>query len=463
VPRIAGQQRRLRRLAAPVLLSATLLMPEVAGAATAWLEERTNDDGIRSIMFRYLAAPGEVNDVRLRVETGAFRVTDSAPLDAGAGCTADREHSVVCVLASPSPDIYTGVLQMGDGDDAVAIDGGPLVRWSFHPSVSGDAGNDRLMGQSGVSLVGGDGADILTGSPSRDHLSGGSGRDVLTGGQGDDTLVGDTVDLPGRLGPAPELAADTLDGGPGEDFVSYDERTRAVVVDLAADIGGEPGEADVLRGIEHAVGGGGNDELRGDERDNRLFGEDGDDVLVGRGGDDRLDGGGAFLRAVGRNRMFGGRGDDHLAGGGVVRCGAGTDRVGLVDLRRPQPRSCELVDAEQITDGLALSAHPLVTRTRALVFRAVMRCDNGGDPCLARRLTVAVRSGRRARAALLARRRFRMPGLASGSRWARRVTLKPTVALRRRAGRLGRATAHITTQNEEGTTVWRYTVRLRHR
>jgi len=60
--------------------------------------------------------------------------------------------------------------------------------------------------------------------------------------------------------------------------------------------------------IEEAVGGGGNDTLLGNVRDNRLVGNAGDDTLEGLDGDDDLDGG------AGKDTLWGGAGIDRLTG-----------------------------------------------------------------------------------------------------------------------------------------------------
>jgi PKD repeat protein len=74
-----------------------------------------------------------------------------------------------------------------DGDDDIQVAGSiELDAWLF-----GDAGNDRLKGGAGASiLVGGDGNDDLIGGSGDDILIGGRGMDRLVGGSGDDILIG---------------------------------------------------------------------------------------------------------------------------------------------------------------------------------------------------------------------------------------------------------------------------------
>jgi Ca2+-binding RTX toxin-like protein len=57
--------------------------------------------------------------------------------------------------------------------------------------LQGDAGNDRLKGGAGASvLCGGDGDDLLIGGSGRSILIGGRGADRLVGNGDDDILIG---------------------------------------------------------------------------------------------------------------------------------------------------------------------------------------------------------------------------------------------------------------------------------
>ncbi len=130
------------------------------------------------------------------------------------------------------------LLQGGRGDDALFGNEGDDV-------IAGKTGADELYGDAGHdSLSGGEGTDFLSGGEGDDSLSGGTGSDLLFGGDGDDTLEGDAGGdfLQGGLGadslsggdgndrldgtftlgdalfgPFDEDAADTLDGGSGDD------------------------------------------------------------------------------------------------------------------------------------------------------------------------------------------------------------------------------------------------------
>src|SRR4051794_34372387 len=95
------------------------------------------------------------------------------------------------------------------------------------------AGDDEGTGEDGdETILGGDG---------NDHIEGGQGNDTLDGGAGNDGFEGTTLD--GRADR--RTGADSITGGPGEDYVSYIDTSTAVNVSLdgvAND--GPPGEGD---------------------------------------------------------------------------------------------------------------------------------------------------------------------------------------------------------------------------
>lgn len=121
------------------------------------------------------------------------------------------------------------------GSDAVRAGGG-VVAW-----LDGGTGDDTL--------IGGDGSEVLEGGehggPDQqgdDLIRGGAGDDVLRGGLGADTLFGgDGNDALDHLGRAEERAggeagqfawhldgeADVLNGGPGNDTLTFDQADSA--------------------------------------------------------------------------------------------------------------------------------------------------------------------------------------------------------------------------------------------
>jgi Ca2+-binding RTX toxin-like protein len=256
---------------------------------------------------RYVAAPGEVNDLTADYAADATSVTVTDPgavITARGSCRSLSRHSAVCTAPDPPFPVAGPFLQsvralLGDRDDRA-------VTTRTGPNVIG-----------GIDAFGGSGDDVLTGSPTDDVLDGGGGTDVLIGGRGGDRLSDGDVD-----GAAADLApnADTLDGGPGLDRLSYAQRTRGVVVDLARNgPAGKPGENDVARSFEWATGGKGDDRLAGDDGPNDIDGGGGSDQLTGRGGNDIL-----------RN-----------ASGRKLSCGQGRDAVTRPRARTRIAASCE--------------------------------------------------------------------------------------------------------------------------
>jgi len=180
--------------------------------------------------------------------------------------------------------------------------------------LSGGAGDDMLFGGSGDDILeGGEGADTLMGGKGSDfasyagsvigvtvnlatHLAQGGdaegdilrGIENLIGSAFGDTLTGDD----GANIIAPRAGDDTVDGGSGNDTVSYGEATQGVVVDLSAltdqATGAEIGTDDLIS-IENVIGGEGDDILIGDAGDNMMRGSGGDDQFVFRAPGDGVD------------------------------------------------------------------------------------------------------------------------------------------------------------------------------
>ncbi len=184
--------------------------------------------------------------------------------------------------------------------------------------LSGGAGNDRLFGDWGDdTLEGGAGSDLLNGGGGADtasyvgsdagvrvHLGTGAatgghaegdtlrGIEHLEGSAHADTLAGDGEDnrLWGGAG------ADRMDGGTGNDWLSYAGSNAGVTVYLGnGTANGGHAEGDTFSNVEGIVG---------SEYADNLWGSSGNDTLTGNGGDDDLTGG------AGADRMDGGDGSD---------------------------------------------------------------------------------------------------------------------------------------------------------
>jgi RTX calcium-binding nonapeptide repeat (4 copies) len=227
------------------------------------------------------AAPGERNQLEIR-DTGnptmsparrSWQIRDSgAALTAGEHCTAIDAHTAHCGSAIWSGLVFGARVALDDHDDRLSVISpvpeAPLP-YALNVKAEGGAGNDRLHGGAGF-----------------DELGGGGGLDELHGNDGNDMLSdGDRDGAAGERAPS----ADWLDGGAGDDLVSYHARRSSVSVDLADPRpDGAPGERDVLTTVESIVGGRGSDRLAGDNGPNMIDGGGGRDGLFGRGGNDKL-------------------------------------------------------------------------------------------------------------------------------------------------------------------------------
>jgi Ca2+-binding RTX toxin-like protein len=308
------------RAACIAFLAVQLALAGFSAAARAATVE-LRDPGYGDLI-RFTAAPGERNDVTFtEIEdssASAYLVRDAgAPLTVGRGCVLVDTHTAACVATSGA--MYEMHVRLGDGDDIL------------HP-----------VGFHQMKANGGPGDDILLGGIWNDRLNGGGGRDELRGGLEADTLLdGD--------GTAPD--ADVLDGGPGSDWVNYEDRTTPLTIDLA-DPG--PDAGDTLLGIENVHGGRGDDQLSGDDGPNGFDDEGGRNELLGRGGNDSIRG----------------------AASGPVACGEGRDFVRDVTRRTRLAPDCETV----VRGSFDADAQPRPTMD-GFVMRASCTMSEIDAPC----------------------------------------------------------------------------------
>ncbi len=234
-----------------------------------------------------------------------------------------------------SVNLATGIGNGGhaQGDTLVGIE-----------NLFGSAYGDTLTGDTGANiLVGAEGNDLLSGGAGNDTLDGGDGLDTASyandtagflldlqatscatgaaagdelisiegviGGSGNDTLRGDAASnvLSGNAGNdliEGRDGGDTLNGGAGIDTVSYESSGVPVELDLAGGAATLAGGNDVVSGFENAIGGLGDDTLRGSTAANLLVGGSGNDQLLGGAGADTLVG------QSGNNLLDGGEGGD---------------------------------------------------------------------------------------------------------------------------------------------------------
>ncbi len=217
-------------------------------------------------------------------------ITGSAHADTLTGDDGDNQ-----IEGNDGADILNG----GGGDDW--LDGG-----AGDDTLRGGAGNDRLYGSDGAdTLDGGDGEDSIsyfsssegvtvnlrTGEGAGGHAEGDSIRGVehISGSWSHaDTLIGDDQDniIEGFGG------ADILDGGGGQDTVSYERSSFEVTVNLqTGEVSGLHVDKDTIRNFENIIGGRYGDTLTGDDGNNVIMGKGGRDWIKGGAGDDELYGG----------------------------------------------------------------------------------------------------------------------------------------------------------------------------
>ena len=258
-----------------------------------------------------------------------------------------------------------------DSDTLVSIEN---VKGSFYDdyiqgtdgnnTLDGGAGNDVLNGWGGNDiLIGGFGNDTIVGGEGNDRVSGGFNNDTLYGGNGIDTLdysyAYEGMNISLALGqssarfPSSTIDNDSfsgfenvvgsyyddviegstgknvIDGGLGNDTVSYRTSSNSVALNLSLGWG-QIGDAfqdtyisiENIIGTEHASG----DGLTGDNNNNRIEGLGGNDVIYGLGGDDTLLGG------EGTDWIEGGDGNDYVSGGEGANHLDGGDGIDTLDL-----------------------------------------------------------------------------------------------------------------------------------
>jgi serralysin len=196
----------------------------------------------------------------------------------------------------------------------------------------GGSGADTIHGNSAANILnGGGGADALHGGAGNDTLIGGLGGDALSGGDGYDVVsyrnatgpvsmsllngagsggeaAGDTFSsiesiIGSRFGDILHgsndhniieggAGADVIDGHGGNDWVSYENASGPIAVNLALTVdSGYMGEAagDDITDIENILGSSHNDFLYGTDGANILRGGPGGDVLYGAANSDTID------------------------------------------------------------------------------------------------------------------------------------------------------------------------------
>ena len=277
--------------------------------------------------------------------------------------TSDNDHMFGAIWDTGGTD----TINLEDSSDSARID----LREGRYSSTGGHTYNFAIAyGAVIENATGGSGDDWLSGNGVANRLVGGAGADTLVGRGGNDTLMGGANDdlFYGGNG------RDSFYGDDGSDTVSYDYVSADLLIDLRDDLARRQsgGGEELLFSIENAVGGSGDDDMRGDDGDNLLQGEDGNDRLVGRQGRDVLEGGRGrdhLLGGVSIDELYGGDGRDVLDGGlgsDFINGGSGRDTVDysaeqgrvIVDLRENSGRGYQnYLDDIRNVENIRGSAH----------------------------------------------------------------------------------------------------------
>ena len=161
-----------------------------------------------------------------------------------------------------------------DGDTSSTRGADNITGNDLDNQLEGLRGNDSLSGEGGN--------DTLLGGLGNDVLDGGAGIDSIDGGDGDDTLSGGN-----------DQQADTLNGGSGNNTVTYASSSMGVMAYLGNDTNNAGGASgDKYLGIQNLIGSQYADWLEGNSSDNSLSGGLGNDTLVAAtGNNDSFNGG----------------------------------------------------------------------------------------------------------------------------------------------------------------------------
>lgn len=162
------------------------------------------------------------------------------------------------------------------------------------------------------------------------------------------------------------LGADTLDGGDGQDLITFSTFETGVSVNLGAGTGPN---GSVLSNIEDVVGSSFNDiilgsaennSIKGGRGDDRIYGLDGDDWIAGNSGNDIIHAG------SGNDTIIGGAGNDDITGrlgADVMSGGGGADTFryynptdGVFDSGKAQADRDTITDFKSGKDLLDFSA-----------------------------------------------------------------------------------------------------------
>ncbi|PZQ20030.1 MAG: hypothetical protein DI569_16675, partial [Sphingopyxis macrogoltabida] len=191
-------------------------------------------------------------------------------------------------------------------------------------------GNDTIYAAEGDDTVfGGDGADDIYGGYGDDSIDAGAGNDYIVWDGGNDTMLGGDGDDDFVFFEPVGNAILRIEGGAGEDYVSFAQFASPTTFSLAERVAA----GWVIEGIEQVAlfGSSGGDNITGAATPDQIQGEGGNDTLDGGGGEDTLfggDGNDFVSGGAGNDFVYGDGGDDTLDGGAgadTIDGGAGFD------------------------------------------------------------------------------------------------------------------------------------------
>jgi len=175
------------------------------------------------------------------------------------------------------------VLTDAGGTDTVVSD----ISWT----LGGDIENLTMTGTGNLSVTGNNAANFVNGNSGNNYFNLRAGNDTIQAGAGNDW-----IDM-SAFG-TPSYGDDIVNGGDGTDTVNFAisaGQQSAITVDLTAGSmrGGGAGGAGsaTVTSIEHVIGAGFNDSIKGSAAAETLEGREGNDTLSGLGGNDTLTGG----------------------------------------------------------------------------------------------------------------------------------------------------------------------------
>lgn len=184
----------------------------------------------------------------------------------------------------------------------------------FNDNFTGNSADDAIIGDQGDDILNGAGGDdLIYGNEGDDIIDGGTGSDELYGGSGDDYIT-----------PGNDFAYDYVNGGSGNDTVSYINHSGDLNINLASgNVYIDGLLEDEVYSIENVDGVQNHENvIYGNYQDNLLSGGNLNDVIKGQGGNDVLEG------LNGNDELDGGSGNDELQGGNgddVLEGGQGSD------------------------------------------------------------------------------------------------------------------------------------------